>query len=416
MSVNKTAVFPALAISSLCLASAHAIDIGDHFRVEGFETLGVFQANDPIATVRADPRQKDGSLDGELQFDADTILALQGTVNPTGPIKGVVQLISKQDYKGSMSPRVEWSYLGWDVHQYLNVKFGRVVAPVFMTSDTRNVAFAQIMARPLNTVYQLNPITNVDGTNIKWTHRLDDADIGLEGMAGESEVSNSLGTFKAKRTYGVGARYSTGPWTVRGGITALNLDIDSAYLSGAVAALQGSPACSNCSTIVPNRFRLRDIDARLQTVGVLYDDDTTIVQAEYAFRPSNSALVTRADGWYIMAGRRISEWTPYVGAGQFQVQESALGLVASDPSFDNAIAFQNNSLAGLGRGNRTQLTADVRWDFAPKFAAKLQWDQYDVAYPTYGKNVVADYPIQASPPSSFDGRVHSLTLNLDFLF
>lgn len=416
MRVHHPQLIGALATSCLYLGQACAIDFGDHFRLEGFATLGVFQADDPVAMVRADPRQKDGSLDGKLQFDADTILALQATVNPTGPLKGVVQLISKQDYQGSLSPRVEWAYLGWDVHQFLNVKLGRVVAPVFMTSDTRNVAFAQIMARPMNTVYQINPITNVDGGNIKWTHRLENADLGLEAMIGQSKVSNSLGTFKARRTYGLGARYNVGPWTLRGGITSMNLDIDSAYLSQAVATLQALPVCTNCSTVVPQRFRLSDIDARIQTLGLLYDDDTNIVQAEYAFRPSNSVLVTRADGWYIMAGRRMQDWTPYLGAGQFQAQESPIGLQPTDATYATAIDFQNNSLAGLGRGNRTQLTAGVRWDFAPKFALKLQWDQYDIAYPGYGKNVVVDYPIQPSPVSTFDGRVHSLSLNLDLLF
>ena len=88
-----------------------------------------------------------------------------------GPIKGVVQLVAKQDDQGSQKPKFEWAYLGWDINTSMNLKIGRVVAPVFMTSDMRNVAFAQTMARPMNTVYQMNPITNTDGANFKWQHR-----------------------------------------------------------------------------------------------------------------------------------------------------------------------------------------------------------------------------------------------------
>ncbi|MDE2592596.1 MAG: hypothetical protein KGL57_00045 [Burkholderiales bacterium] len=398
--------------------TAHAYDLDDNVRLEGFGTLGAFKADDPIASVHADPREKTGSLN-EVRLDADTVLAAQFTVNPHGDLKGVMQFVSKQDAYGSTWPKIEWAYLGWDVNASLNVKAGRVVAPVFMTSETRNVAFAQVMARPMNTMYQMNPITNANGVNFKWNTRIDDKEFGLEGVAGKSAVTNTTAKYQAKQLFGLAARYTQGPWTLRAGLTEVKIDVAlSATTAAKVAALQASPACSNCTAVLNDRLVLTGVKAGVQTIGAMYDDDTYIVQAEWATRPGNSILVPDARGWYAMAGKRIHAWTPYVMLGQFKITEADLGLQPTAPAYASAIQFYNDSFVGLGRGDRKQIGAGVRWDFAPKLALKMQWDQYKVAHPAYGTNPALSYDIPAPPatPSAFDGKVNSLTLNLDFIF
>lgn len=395
--------------------TAHAYDLNNFLRLEGFGTIGAFQGDDQDAMVRADSREKTGSQN-DLRFDADTVLAGQLTVNPTGPVKGVVQLVSKQDYRGSTRPKFEWAYVGWDVSSALNVKVGRVVAPVFMTSETRNIGFAQIMARPMNTVYQINPITNVDGGNFKWNTRLGESEFGLEGMAGRSSVNNSLGTFDSKQSLGLGAHYSTGPWTVRAGLSSFKIDVNSPTIAAQLATIKASPACSNCSGVIDDRFGMSGIKVRIQTLGVLYDDDDYIAQAEFATRPTSSTLIPETQGWYVMAGKRINAWTPYVMAGEFKVTESNLGLQPAAPPAATTIQFYNDSLFGLGNSHRKQIGAGLRWDFAPKLALKFQWDQYKVSNPNVSKNVIIDYPISATSPTPFDGKVNSLTLNLDFIF
>lgn len=404
-----------LILSGMLSQTAHAFDINDKLRLEGFGTLGAFQADSRDAMVRADSREKTGSQH-DLRFDADSVLAAQITVNPTGPLKAVAQFVSKQDYKGSFRPKTEWAYVGWDATSTLNVKVGRVVAPVFMTSETRNIGFAQIMARPMNTVYQINPITNVDGGNFKWNTRLGDNELGLEGMAGRASVANSLGTFDSKRSFGLGAHYTVGPWTLRAGLSSFKIDVDSPTIAAQLATIKASPACSNCSGVIDDRFGMNGIKVEIQTLGVLYDDDDYIAQAEFATRPTTSTLIPETQGWYVMAGKRINAWTPYVMAGEFKVTESNLGLQAAAPVAAAAIQFYNDSLFGLGNSHRKQIGAGVRWDFAPKLALKFQWDQYKVSSPNVSKNVIVDYPISATSPTPFGGKVNSLTLNLDFIF
>lgn len=253
-----------LLVNGLLTPNAQALDLGDHLRIEGFGTLGAFQGDDPVATVRADPRQKRGSSGNDLRYDADSLLAVQATVNPMGPIKGVVQLVAKQDDQASQKPKFEWVYLGWDIHTSMNLKVGRVVAPVFMTSDMRNVAFAQTMVRPMNTVYQMNPITNTDGANFKWHHRVGANEFGLEGMVGQSKVANITAQYEAKQVLGLGARYTHGPWTVRAGITDLKADVTLATsVAAKVDALKTSVACTNCASVLNERLVLSNAKARI---------------------------------------------------------------------------------------------------------------------------------------------------------
>ena len=65
-----------LLVNVLLTPNAQALDLGDHLRIEGFGTLGAFQGDDPVATVRADPRQKLGSSGNDLGYDSDSLLAI----------------------------------------------------------------------------------------------------------------------------------------------------------------------------------------------------------------------------------------------------------------------------------------------------------------------------------------------------
>lgn len=230
----------ALMVSAGVLSpAAHAFDFfGDMLRIEGFGTVGAFSSdldpavvpvtatNKTVPQVRADIRESHGSVDNNVIWDGDSLLSVQATINPTGRIKGVAQLLSKQDIHASQRPQWEWAYGSWQATSNLNLKLGRVVAPIFMLSDTRNVAYAQTMVRPATTVYTLNPITNLDGGSMLWEDRVAGYDYNIEAMYGRTKVIVPTGTVKIPKVYGLASKWARDEWTARIGWSHFDLDME----------------------------------------------------------------------------------------------------------------------------------------------------------------------------------------------
>ncbi|WP_374356931.1 hypothetical protein, partial [Chitinimonas sp.] len=173
-----------MALSSPALCASWS----DWVKVDGFGTVGAYMADDPIATARVDGRQSSGSRDGQWRYDGDTQLSVQATVNPAGPWRAVLQMLSKKDYQGSQQPHVEWAYASWQARPELNIKLGRTVIPVYLDSDFRNLFYAQTWARPPSVFYGQNNVTYQDGLSLVYEQALGGGDLGLEAFAGQSRV------------------------------------------------------------------------------------------------------------------------------------------------------------------------------------------------------------------------------------
>ncbi len=412
--------------------NARAFDFfNDMLRIEGFGTLGGFSSDlDPAVVpspaggryvapqVRADVRESHGSVDNNVIYDADTSLSVQATLNPNGPIQGVLQLLSKQDIHASQRPKVEWAYASWQATQNFNAKLGRVVAPIFLLSDTRNVAYAQTMVRPFSSLYPLNPITNLDGANFMWEDKVGDYKYYVEGMYGRTEIALGSGTFKVPKMYGLDTKWSRGNWSFRGGWSHFDVDVElvptsQARVDAAIninTLIPGS--CPNCKSVLTSRAGLTGQALDIFTIAGQWEHDDYAVTAEFANRKGTSLIAPSLQGYYILGSKRIGAWTPFIAWGRLRSTEAPLGL--QNPLNSQTIADLDDA-RGFGRPNRTEQAVGVRWDFMPKAALKAQWEQFRFASPRNGSGAQTQY-YTPNPNNLFDGVVNTYTLNLDFIF
>lgn len=388
----------------------------DGLRIDGFGTVGAFQADNDEVKVKADSRQKLGSQNN-LRFDGDTLLAAQATVNPAGPLKGVWQMVSHRKVDGTgddgnWRPLTEWAYLGWDVTPTINWKVGRVVAPLFLMSDTRNLGYAQTSVRPPLTMYQLNPITNLDGTTAAWDHKVGAMALNVLGMYGKTAVDVPTGNIDVHRVYGGAFKAAQGGWTGRIAYAHFEADVTvrDATLNSLLTTLQ-----TLAPDVAATRTPTQGIQIDMFTCALQYEHDHYMLQAEHVHRFGNSMLTPDVTGWYVQGARRMGEVTPYVRWGQMRNTESSPNVNGLGP------------LAGLrldekrlfGRGDRNELALGARWDLAPKLALKFEYAMIKVLHPLDGSHSASIYyptPSQASAFNGEHGRVNQLTLNLDFIF
>jgi hypothetical protein len=116
-------------------------------------------------------------------------------------------------------------------------------------------------------------------------------------------------------------------------------------------------------------------------IGYLYDDGQWLVHAEWVARRAESYIVTDNNAFFVLAGYRIDNWTPYVR----YAQTNSLNDRSKVPHID--ASHTNNELLNLIAAGVNDFAVDIktfdareswsvgtRWDFADNLALKLQYD------------------------------------------
>ncbi len=410
------------ACSALSSPQAQAASLGDWLRVDVFGTVSAYQGDDPVAGVRPDQRSSQFSRDKDWRFDGDSLVSSQLTFNPNGKVRGVLQVLAKDDAIERFKPQTEWAYVSWDTTSDLNLKVGRVVAPVFLMSETRNLAYAQTSVRPTQTVYQLITITNIDGLSVNWSQALAGGTLNLEAAAGKSSVGLTIGNIEVNSSQFFAAKWQGHGLTARLGYAAFKFDANFPGTQAAVARLSsGATDCTNCASVLSARVPFK-IKSNILTLAGGYEIGNLSLQAEWAKRSTTSAAVADGKGWYAQAAYRLGDWTPYVSFGEVTFHESAFGLqTAAAAPAASRVTNEGFDLFLQGRNDRKQQQVGVRWDFRENFALKLAYETFKLTRPPFlGVNGVVSYP--TSPPiggytgPAPDGKVNMISINLDFVF
>lgn len=399
--------------------NAHAADGEEWLRVEGFGTLSAYRADDAVAGLRAEQRTPQPSRH-DLRFDGDSLLSTQFTLKPAGPVRGVLQLLAKDDISARWRPRAEWLYASWDAQPDLNLKLGRVVLPAFLMSDTRNLGFAHTPVRPPNTVYQINPVTTVDGLALN--AGLIDGKLDLEAAGGGNRIRVAIGQIDFKRLGTVALRWRAEGLNLRLSHTRFALDAQAPGFEAAILAISGSPNCSQCQTVLAKRIPLRGITGHLTALAGAYERGPLALQAEWADRHSDSALVPDVRAWYLQGSWRLERWTPYAVLGAVQFHESPLGLQAVAGASQAVVdAIARYDLYLQNRNDRRIWQIGLRRELRENLALKLQLEGLHATRPPFlgVDNIVSTPtvpPIGSYSGPAWDGRLRAVSINLDFVF
>jgi len=394
------------------------------WQIEGYGTLAAHVADDKVVGVRGDGRNRNPSYDGKLRFDGDSLLAVQARVDLSPRVHAVWQLLARDDVRYGQRPRNEWIYLGWDAQPNLNLKLGRTALPVFLHSETRHLGYAQTTARPVNTVYQLNPFTHVDGLALRHGRSLGRGELRTELSAGRAELALPSGTVEADRIVSLALRYDEGPWSLRLAGSDYHFDMRLANVQRLYSQLTtGATGCTNCATVLAARAPLEGVHAQVQTVALQHESGSWSFTAELARRSSNNSIVADSLAWYTLLAYRVGEWSPYAVLGAIRFREPPLGLQTHPAA--PAAARRANELIDLylqTPNDRRIAQLGLRWDLHARAALKLQWERYRatregrVLGQSHYLEVPAPPPIGPYQGPAWDGRVNQWSINLDFVF
>lgn len=379
------------------------------FTVSGYGTVAATRTTQNDYEFRTSMGHSQGTGTG-WDLGQDSRLGLQGVArfgdewSVTGQLLGQrrrVGGISETQSNDDFNAGFEWLFGQYSPSSNLDLRAGRVVLPVFMISDSRNVGFSQPWLRAPLEVYGQVPLTTADGVQAVWRIPVGAAIFTVQPTLGTSDVNIVYtGTpiaAKAKDVRGINLSVEYGDWLVRAGQLTSKTpftfpDVDLGF-----------------ATLPSFDHEMKD---KFTSVGLQYDNGTLLVMAEWAKRTQNNVSDTYPGGdalnqaiyegvfgsgpdganyigrplassvsWYAAAGWRFGKWLPMLAYGYF------------DQTRDK---FKTRSI-----------NASIRYDLTTGVALKAQ----------VGRVQVRD-PLMFLTPALQDNGKHTTTMavGVDFVF
>ena len=373
-----------LALTAAC-TQAWAADSGlPPIKVKGFGTAAVTWTDTNDAEY-ARPNQISGAgksprtgVDSQFGLQADT------RFNPwlSATVQGLVRNSGKEGFRGTLS----WAFLKARINDQWSVRAGRVVAPIFLISDYRNIGFANTTMRPPNEVYaQVPGVDSIDGADITYSTTLGETVVTAQVAAGQSSiVAATRGTtikLKGKNLVAVNLSAEHGPVTLRFARSEAVLHSDGpspvdALLTGLRQAGAGFrlPAL----TQLADDLATDNKDASFTSMGAILDWNNVVAQGEYAVRKTDAALAD-TKSWYVTGGYRLGKFLPYYTHSRTKVTDRVANTVPTACGAPGCLPLLGALRAGVASltaiNDQATDTLGVRWDFASSAALKVQIDR-----------------------------------------
>jgi hypothetical protein len=386
-----------------------------HFR--GYGTLGIVHSSDDRSDYLVDAFKPNGpGATRSWSADVDSRLGLQVDAAIAPRLSAVVQVITEQRFDDRYEPVVEWANVKYELTPEFNVRAGRIVLPIFMSTDSRRVGYANPWVRPPVEVYSLVPVTHNDGVDATYRVGVGDYSASFHGTYGRSDSKFAGGS-------------SLGPGTAEGRhLTALSATVEKGAASFRASfgrarltvrefdpLFEGFRQFGPPGAAIADRYDVERRRVSFTGIGATYDPGRWFAMAEWA-RFDTRSIIGRRSAWYVSAGPRLGKWTPYATYARLRVEsetsDPGLPVSALPPALAPAAAARNAGLNAQLAGLATQRTASIgaRWDFRRNVALKTQFDRVRRAAGspgTFGNR---------QPGFEPGGRADVFSLAVDFVF
>jgi hypothetical protein len=342
-------------------------DEGLNVRFSGFGSVSAARTSGDDFKFVTSTRQSHG-VGRAWDPGLDSNLGLQANVELNSTFSAVAQVLASRR-EGSEEPVVEWLYGQAKVAPWLDLRVGRLVLPVFLMSDSRNVGYSSHWLRAPGDVYSQFPSSYFDGGQANAHYDIGGGNLTVQLSAGRAKAAIYTNLPAPMETVEIhmpklrsmNIVYERGDWTVRTGRTIAN----SSYLYLPSVGVQ-----------VPNEDAFNGF-------GFQHDNGKLLVMGEFVTRRQGDHGAD-SDAGYLTGGYRFGPLMPYVMASRFKPKGF---LYAGEPP-TNSRAF------------------GVRWDAFTNVALKAQYDR------------VSHWSLLKGDPAALSdkSRVHLLSLSADFVF
>lgn len=262
----------------------------------------------------------------QLDIGLESRLGLQGKVDFGSGWSVTAQEVFRERGSDNFDPGMEWLYVQYAPNSDLQIRMGRVVLPVFLYSDSRQVGYAAPWFRSPSEVYAEFPFDYLDGGQISWQKTLGQLSIALQGTAGSTSATFQKGTLTivthAHDIFNESVSVTYGDLLLRLAQTTLH-------------APQSLPLTSTFTLNYQEH-------GTFLSAGAQYDNGRAVLIGEWVDSKQNPAPIlneplTGSKSWYAAAGWRFNKFLPLLTYGSSRAEQSIL----------NSPSTKNSSSASL---------------------------------------------------------------------
>jgi hypothetical protein len=335
------------------------------FTLSGFGTFGAAYSSLKTADYAGSAFEPYGAgASRTVDFGDDSRLGLQLNAQFTSKLSAFVQVVAHNNYDNSYTPTLEWANVNYAFTPDLNVRVGRVEVPTFLTSDYREVGYANPWVRVPPELYDTQPITNSDGVDASYRMHWGPVTDTVRVIYGESTFHAIPGPLRTQAT-GIFGLFDT--------LEYRELTTHVGYVHSHVSV----PFASG-------------MNATVYSAAADLDMERWFVQAEIA-RVTVDGLTPGYVAGYATGGLRIGRFTPYVT----YATEHSLNRPTLSPNYNTG---------------QSSVSAGVRWDFMKNVDLKMQ---YDHVWTPAGSTGLF---MNEQPGYQLGSGTNVVTATLDFVF
>ncbi|MGC1507349.1 hypothetical protein [Ketobacter sp.] len=391
----------------------------DSWRFSGFASLAAGRLDHSGLTYSNYDNEK-------WRFDGDTVLGLQLSGNLAERLTLTMQAVSRAhsfDDQEPFEPQLDWLFLAYQLNANWRLRAGRLRTPHYLYSETLDVGYSYVWARPPIDVYAnvLAPFSNFDGADITYLMDYNETSIDLQFLAGTMRRSLDAIKIEVKPVVGGNIKIQNGPYTLRYSLLYDQSDIRLNGPRPSDPAFRQLAASNAQLGFILDSLESEDAWYRYQSLGLRWEQDEYAVLGEvFDIKNTDEGYSNDAHGWYISAQKRFGDLTPYLVRGgftnelnkeAFQVLKSTYATIPPGiPGLQvlDRVRDRVGRYLQLSNYRQNTWTFGVRWDFYSDLALKAEWQRLDFSDGTSGQIL----PTNEAPPS------HTVltTISLDWVF
>jgi hypothetical protein len=382
------------------------------FSFSGFGTFGLVHSSEDRADFTVSPLQPNGAgYTHPWSPDIDSRLGAQVTAHFTPQLSAMLQVISEQLYDKTFKPHVEWANIAYQPTPEFSVRFGRIVLPTFLLSDSRKIGYANPWLRPPAELYGLSPIFDSDGADANYKMHVGDVDNTLVGTYGNVRFrAVGGGEFEVRHLWVIADTVEYGALTLHIAYQA------SSYTYTTLDVLfDGFRQFGPQGTVLADKYELDNKTAQVITTGAMYDPGNWFVTGEWGRRNLHSA-VGESTAWYLSGGYRLAKLTPYLTYAEARANsrtfDPGLNVSTLPPYLQGPATGLNAALNAILGTAAVQNTISVgsRWDVMKNIDLKIQYDYIDLGMGSAGTL------INVQPGFQRGGAVNLFSIAIDFVW
>jgi hypothetical protein len=421
----------AAVITASCLSGhqSFALDtLKPNYSFNGFSTLSAIYSDEDQADFVSSWLLQPNGAGHTSQWHAGVDTKLGGQVNAqfNERLSAVLQVVVERQEDNAWAPAIEWANIRYRLNDNVSLRLGRTVLATFMVSDTRLVGYANPWIRGPQELYQIVPITNIDGVDVIYTRDFGDWRNTLQMTFGQTNQDLiSDGELRARNSFLLSNSLEYDYATFRLAYLTAHLDLDTPesnalinaynYLSDTLALTSGLEEAAAQASTIPGRYALIDAPIEVYSAGLRLEPNNWLFIAEWALVTEANAL-SKAEAWYATLGYRLDSVTPYLTLAEVNGDTprepgvSTSGMPLPLATTTNAMnTGLNQFLSGASHAQKS-ITLGIRWDFISNAALKLQYQHIDFDEKSAGRLA------NVQPNFEPGNRVNTFSAAIDFVF